>query len=530
VQLWPISSWHGGLNLRDDAFQISEHELSDAENIVVFPQGGIERRRALDTFSVSGLTVAPANIWQFLGAGVSQVVVQHGNDVAFATSSGAFTVWNPDGLTTAGVMRAAALGTLTGAGALNVNDESLYIQRNAERAGLRFRGSGAASAVLADAAAAFNDDLTAPAGGRLPVARFVATHLNYLWNAYTLEGGNAHKNRVRFSHPGEPEDYRTNDYLDVDSGVDSDEITGIVAFGDRLFVFKQRSVYAITGYSPETFEVFPVVQGVGAPSQEAIAVSRFGLAFYDPMLGVHLITQRGEVQWLWAHLADAIQDATIQAGSVDGVTACWLDDRLFVSVPWGAGATSNTRTFVYDPVLGKGGAWYVYTYGVGPMLDWRPSLTLQQHLACSGDTYILEVEATKGGDDDIDGVDTPFDSSFTTAWFAAGKPGVRKRWRRPTLIVDNDSTATLNVKVWRDYKTTTLAREFNLDTSAIAVGMVWGDDWGGNWGAGTDGDQTIKSGSGLGRAYAIRVKVTGPESTHWGLNSIEFRYILQRIR
>ena len=44
VQLFQTADFTGGLNLRDDAYQIRENESPDCLNVRLLPQGGFERR------------------------------------------------------------------------------------------------------------------------------------------------------------------------------------------------------------------------------------------------------------------------------------------------------------------------------------------------------------------------------------------------------------------------------------------------------------------------------------------------------
>jgi hypothetical protein len=125
-----------------------------------------------------------------------------------------------------------------------------------------------------------------------------------------------------------------------------------------------------------------------------------------------------------------------------------------------------------------------------------------------------------------------FTSFFQTSWYTAGVPGVRKRWRRPTFIVDADDAYTLNVQVFTDYANLSAKREFNITNNPTTSGRPWGTSvWGvDNWGAAPDGEQDILRGSGMGRAYAVQLKVTGPLDMMWSVNAMDLRYIVQRIR
>jgi hypothetical protein len=91
----------------------------------------------------------------------------------------------------------------------------------------------------------------------------VATWAEFVWVAYTLESGTSHKNRVRFSKVNDGENWTASDYIDIDIGEDGDYITAILPDADRLLVFKQNSVYAIYGFSRDSFEVRNLTRTAG---------------------------------------------------------------------------------------------------------------------------------------------------------------------------------------------------------------------------------------------------------------------------
>lgn len=522
VQLFQTADFTGGLNLRDDAYQLPEHDSPDLLNVRILPQGGFERRKTVQRINSTAMSAVAKNVWSFVGNGVKQIVVQLGNDAAYSTG-GNFTAINPDALTTSGIMRATSMARASVA-----SSQRLYVQRNAEQVAWKWDGSTAT--VLADAHGAYNDDYESPAGGKMPKAKYLVPHLGFLFHANTVESGSSFPNRVRYSHPGEPEDYRTDDWFDV--GLDDDDaITGLASVGEVLFVFKQRSVWIVTGFDADTFQDQRLVAGTGAVSQEAIAVNRRGVAWFDRLEGVFLAQSDGKTSHLWPKLRRALEDNDIPAAYADLSTLAWLGDRLFVSVPWST-ATQNAYTFVWDPMVGKEGAWYVYDYGVGPMVDWQPSAAERKFVAVNlDDEYIVELEAGTA-DDNFAGTDAAFESYFQTSWYAVGAPALRKRWRRPSFVVDNDLDTTIIVQVYTDYTKLSAKRQFLINTSAAdSGGLVWGTGlWGEPWGDAPMGEQAINRGSGLGRAYVVSLKFTGPQDQHWSVNALDLRYIPQKVR
>lgn len=525
VQLLSVSDFSGGLNLRDDRFQLEDNETPDCNNVRLLPQGGIERRPAVGLFNSVALGATPRNIFTFKTATYEQVLAQLTSNCNYATTAGTFASCGITGaLTAAARMRAAQF------------KDRLYIVRNNEQVSGYW--SGTAWAALTDPAvgATWNEDLASPNSGECPKAKLIASWHNYLWVGNLVENATAYPDRIRWSHPNEPEDWRQLDYIDIDKGVSGNGLTALAAFGDELLVFKDRSIHRLRGYDPDTFDVYQLAGDTGAVCQEAVAVGPMGVAWFDRRLGVFLY-DGDKIQWLWPKLAATLTDGRIlpsyllNSSAAHSVVVDWIDDRLFVSVPWTGSSGTPTKTFVYDPRLGRNGAWYAYGYGVGPMVDWATD-SGQYSLACStNSTYVLKL-ATTAAQDNFGAGAVDFQSSFMTSWFDVGLPGYKKRWRRPKFVVDAETTMSLVVTVRKDYGSRDYEKAFNLDITAVGVGGVWGSmSWGsGLWGSTLEGVQSIEKGSGLGRAFAVQVEVDGPGAVDWGLNAIQFPYIVTRVK
>lgn len=361
IQILDVTDFTGGLNFRADVFQLRGSESPDMLNVDLDPRGGFAQRDSVTPLNSISLRQVPANMWPYATTtGTKQIMVQQGSDFAYSTG-GNFTYVDPDALATVGTMRAATFKDLC------------YIQRNAEQAAVKWDGSTAT--VLATA---FNDNIAAPTGANMIKAKCIASWMGRVWVANTSEAA-VQKNRVRFSHPNQPADFRTNDFIDVNVGKDGDEITALVPFQDRLLVFKNNSVHVITGYDANTFQVFDLSQTVGATSQEACAVTEYGVYFFHWPDGVYQYDGK-HISWEWERISPKIEDGTIASAQQTLITLGWLKRRLWVGVPW-MGSSTNNRTFVLDPTLGKSGGWTQYDLALGPMLQWQPPASAASYLA-----------------------------------------------------------------------------------------------------------------------------------------------------
>jgi hypothetical protein len=295
----------------------------------------------------------------------------------------------------------------------------------------------------------------------------------------------------------------------------------------------------LVGYSPDTFQVFPISQTAGAVSQEAVAKSEAGVFFFNWPDGAFLYDGR-QVQWLFARLKPLLTGENsvtpIPAAYQAKVTAGWLRRRAWFAVPLG-NATSNTAVFVFDPALSREGGWTKFGLALGPMLEWRPTASTTLPLACQTGTAkrVVKVEQTSGNQDDFGSGATNFESYFTTHWETAGSAVQKKRWRRPEFILDADIDVSLRVKVWKNFDPSVVAREFDLvataplntalfDTATFDGSAVFAPDT-------LVGAQDIVRGSGLGVARAVQLRISGPSvSKRWSVNNIGWKFVPRRIR
>lgn len=537
VQTLPTSDFRGGVNYNADAFQLGPNQVSDALNVDFDPNGGFTRRDPVTVINSSGITAAK-NIWSFItsNAGTKQIIVQDGNDAAYSTGAN-FTNINPDALATTGTMYAAT-----------ANDKN-YIMRNAERAA--FTWNGTASAVLTDAHGAYNDNLAAPAGGKMPLAKYIAFHRNYLFVANTVESGTARTSRIRFSHPFSDltgtkgaEDWRTNDWIEVSPG-DGDQITGIISWQERLYIFKNRSVWALSGYDPNSFQLDNVSRDVGAIDQKAIAIGDEGIYFFSWPNGLQLFDGK-QVRDLWYNMTPLtaprgsgtlIGQQSFDANYATNTAIGYVNQRCWVAAT-SVGATTNDMTFVFDPRLGKEGGWTQYDLPLAAFTKFHPpSGTRYWYAINASDTsrVVKLHESANLVDGLVSSLDTPISSYVYTRWFDLENPAVIKRWKHPIFVCDSNDDQTLPCEVFRDYDFTSAVKNFDLTITGPPSPATWGSaTWGAfTWASDTTtGAQTILKGASLGRGTAIALKINGPSTgdQDWSVNSVTFKYIPRRVR
>lgn len=394
----------------------------------------------------------------------------------------------------------------------------------------------------------YNDNLAAPSGNFSAAAKFPVmsrSHPAVFQGVVFVAVGQdlsptVHKNRLRWSHPNNANDWRSFDYIDIDVGVDGDVITALVPFGDRLLIFKRHSIYALSGTSPDTFQVYPISRRVGATDARALVLTEAGVYFYDEREGVFVFDGKG-IRWQFERIHPLITNGLIAQAEVGRVRLGWSGRRLWVAVPWRAtreeaAPATNTRVFVLDPRLTKEGSWTQYDCVVGSMYELvvvGQAVRLIGARPYLGRWYTLEDPsvaplATDRVSDGVTVTNIHITSHYVTPWYDTGQPSIAKRWRKPEFVLRSiNADSSIEVELRRDFDSRLTKRRFSLNTDPDSAEMLWGDNWGEIWaGASTTSPASvILSGPTLGKAKSIQLKVNGPATNHhWGLNALTLKY------
>lgn len=98
----------------------------------------------------------------------------------------------------------------------------------------------------------------------IPAFQFMATQQDVVY----ASGADTAPTALYYSLAGQP--WTLYQYLEVGSGADTDAVTGLAPFGGALVVFKERSIWVLTGNSLDTFDLKKVVPGIGCKSHHSI--------------------------------------------------------------------------------------------------------------------------------------------------------------------------------------------------------------------------------------------------------------------
>jgi hypothetical protein len=553
TQLHTLRDFTGGLNLVADTFRLKDNESPDLLNVDIDRRGGFQVRRGVYPFSNTALSAAPNAIWTYNDAGTVYTMAQVSTGVRYGTGGAWTTLTRLD--PGPPIVAVDDLGTADGTNVCPVVFNNVCYWARGDRDVVKWDGDANATVLSSN----FNDTIT-PSSGNIPRADHMAVHSGYLWVAGTWEGGTHYPNRVRWSWANTfddaSENWHLNDYIDIDDGKDSDSITAIIPYGDQLIVFKRDSVYAVYGYSGESFSVVNISNTVGAVSHQAAIATPAGLFFFDHQTGLNVYNGK-DLSWMFEQIWPVLRDGSIPSSGINNVELGWIENRLWVSVPW-AGFNDplvpRPFTFVLDPYLKSGGSWTKYSLQAGPYARGHRSEDYLGYLYGTNKIYRLDVHDQYYDLFSVGGSVSAIDSYYRTKWIDLGEPAIKKRWRRTEAVLQTDLAYELPVVAYANYDSSLVVKNFKFisdESASAAQDSVWGDGDGvivppeGEWDesiwarSGTHG--YVDRGSNLGVARSVSLKVGGEvlsiaepgvaqAPVFWGVDALILKFVPRRVR
>jgi hypothetical protein len=518
-----FNDFTGGLNIDAPRQSLTMNETFDCLDVDFNLRGGFTQRRGLKVInpSAGGSVTARMNGGYLLGQ------VSFGTDMVVGVSDQKqLFLW--DGSTATHVATAVTDQTDTVRQATWT--AKMYLANCWSGGSLTTNArSGAGLATVTVLTNTFNDNYTAPTGGNIPKSRIVCNHAGFLWVADTVESGTRHRTRVRWSHPLQPEDWATADYFDIEPDDQTDEITALVPFKDVLLVFKKRSVWGIYGYDKDSFVAERISAASGAWTQEAVAVNA-GIAYWwSPDGNVYAFNGQGVVP-VGTRIRAVLRDGLIDAGNNHRL--CWAEERLYVSLVKSDGV--SRFCFVYDPRVGRSGAWTKYSFEPTSFCWWR---------GVAGDNKVLMTLRGKDGlfdhnnpnqvqDEFVVNTLSEIPAYYSTAWFSGNDTALSKQFKRLHLTAATQDPCTFNVEVYHDFNDSVIHRTLLYTVATPGGGMLWGTSvWGGAaWGSG-DALYSFARLPSAGRGHSIRMVFKATDNTSsWWVDSFTLPYVEKSYR
>ena len=503
----------GGLNIRRTEFNLGDNESPEMLNMEIDPRGGIFTRFGWGRFNDADIVADPAT-WDPRIAtlavdqsGAFTVLIANGTTVYETNQSGDTTDIGAEAGETPFVVGAAGVGGGHLADFAEWGD-AVYIAAGLNNPSVRRDSTASAGSKNVLLGRTYNDDYTTPTNGTMPRCEHVEAHGGYLFAASIDEvidingtGSGTQRSRLRWSHPSKQEDWATNDYIDIEIG--GGTITGLMSFRDHLLIFKTDSIWALYGYSSESFQLIKVSRAIGVPTPSAATRSETAVYFYSASQrgGIYAYDGGSPIE-----LSSNIQQVLESVSDLqyNNIWLGWVGRRLWCSLPFDESGTANVQSvFVFDPEVGNG-SWVRHDPLVGNLTciiegsDVEAGYALGVVDGTSGTSAIVRLDYIDGAYDSIllpeeyavrlsdsDGnllvqnaTDDPpyylttnasflpgegFVASYRTRWLHAGWPERRKSWRRPRFAVaKQDQAVQIDVKTNWNYDDDTPRREHVL--------------------------------------------------------------------
>ena len=552
------SDFKGGLNLRADQFNIAENESPALLNVDVDPRGGVRRRDAVTKVNSTALDDDIVNLISHYEEGQNQVLA------AVATATETKLLWNDD-----------VTGDFDGTvsyGGTDVQFDTTQPPRGVTFNGYTYIVNGkfltstghTTYSVVRWSGADGSTALATPdidgSDGHFPNARYTTTWAEYIWVAYTLESSTTHKNRVRWSKVNDAENWTAADYIDIDIGEDGDHITAIIPDADRLLVFKENSIYAIYGFSSDSFEVRNITRTAGCRDGSQPVAATAGIFFWYAEEGVYLLSYDA-LAWAFERIKPAMTYDVGQPALTLGTapSLMWFDERLWVSVDYQSddnvsGSNQNNRrnVFVWDPSLTETGAWMRHDINARSLLAYRP--TGDTHLGIAATSVITDVaefnrisKLDQNADVDDYGAGSADEivSYYQTGWFIGNRPTFPKRWGKTRTVLLADNNLRIYMYIYKDYDLSGwVSPAYYKDITGMDSPATWDTDPSGSGDGVWDTSEWQAAGTsdrylfarwptvGTAQAISLRFKVSPSVSLRgkWGVTSIIGMYRTRRLR
>ena len=485
------------------------------------------------TLTNTGMLVNNPGLWNPRNAylhepstGVQYILVANDNDLWSASGSGTFTAIT--NLVPSAVPHLASFAPW---------GDTLYVACGKTQQSGRTTGTGAGTLLTASGAGQWQNDYAVASGTHMPKCDHVASHAGYIFAANMNHDSTNFFNRLRWSHPGQPERWNEFDFIDINEG--GSRITGLATATDHLVIFKTDSVWGLFGSSKDSWQLVKITGDIGAPHATAICKGTQEVYFFGGD-GIYAYTSRG-IQEISYPIRNIFPDITVAA--YNNIFLGWMDRRLWASIPYDLDAfeppTEAVGLFIYDPMVGEVGVWTRFEaangHAIGPYVDHTSSADAPHVAICRMVPHAILLNATDAAADNLHGEDMGFESHIRTGWFDAGKPSLKKSWRPPDYIFRNlEGTFDLNLEVYTDFNSEQVKRSSVFTIDAVGDPGSWGDgsNWGdGTWASSEDGleVQTVR-GRVVGLNRSIALRLAAPEGAKWGLNAIVTKFRPRKMR
>jgi hypothetical protein len=389
-------AFNGGLNSSSGPLSLQDSEASNLQNIDFNRFGSILKRNGYSALNTTALTSSPdidGLFWfEFNSAGVL---------TRKAVAMAAAKFYKMDDLD--GTWDDATNGqTITTGNHCDFESwrSKLFITNNADPV-LEWDGAGTTSLTT----------MAVPTG--LTDAKFVKQFNNYLFLANVLVSGTRFNSRIYYSNINNEATWTATDFIDV-SNNDGQEITGLRVLGDRLVIYKNRSIYNLFFTGDGTV---PFVLPNGGKSASSVGCAS-GYTIQDVDNGHIFLSYDGFYFYDGNNsykISDKINRTFLGMQTTllhEAVSMVQRNKNRYYCALISSGQTENDRVFVFD---WYNNAWSVYT-GWAPCSMATFYVSGWEERPYFGDYAGFVYRADTGTNDSPINVSTAINSIYSTNW------------------------------------------------------------------------------------------------------------------
>lgn len=315
----------GGLNTTSGPLNLAENESSDLQNIDFDKFGSILKRNGYTALNTSAITNTPNSdglYWYEYGSGPTRKAINVADG----------KLWKMDGLD--GTWDDVTGGLTITADNLCDFDTFLDVCRVTNNTDPPFEWNGTGNGSAS----------TVPTG--LTDAKFVEHYENYGFYANVTVSGTVHPSRFYWSAIKDITSWDAADFIDVAKN-DGQHITGFKVMGDRLVVYKTRSIYIVlfTGDRDIPFIVQKTASAIGCVAPYSVQNVENGhvMLAYD---GIYFFDGNNSLK-----ISDRINSKILglnNTGFPKATSCSYLSKtRYMLSVP-ASGSSTNDTIIVWD--------------------------------------------------------------------------------------------------------------------------------------------------------------------------------------
>ncbi|MDD5387599.1 MAG: hypothetical protein PHQ22_10440 [Sulfuricurvum sp.] len=293
-----------------------------------------------------------------------------------------------------------------------------------------------------------------------PSCTIVCYHKNHL---FTNDAANT--SRIWFSALGITYDFSAIDFIDVGSD-DSTKITAIVSAFEGLYIFKEKSIWRLSGYDRDSWQLTKMVD-IGTPCPQSVTVADNVIYFFTSQGDIVAYNGGYDIRYISAKIGN----------TMDEVNYTRLPYILATTMPDKSGdvyfaftdhtSSTNDRILVYDTTYD---AWIKFSGLNANSMCTAPDGNNIDHLYFGDYSgYVHRYPSSEYNDGNI--LTSPIVSFYQTKWFNYPEIDRQKYLRvlKTYVLSETTSNTYLTVNMRSDYET-------GGDTDNILltkVGALW---------------------------------------------------------